>query len=46
VIYGVVSNGLQWQFLKIEGDVVTIDLTVYALPPVDRVLGVITWMLR
>jgi hypothetical protein len=45
-IYGIVSNGLQWQFLKIEGTVVSIDLTVYALPPVDQVLGVIVWMLR
>jgi hypothetical protein len=45
-IYGIVSNGLQWQFLKIEGTVVSIDLTVYALPPVDQVLGAIVWMLR
>jgi hypothetical protein len=45
-IYGIISNGLQWQFLKIEGNVVSIDLGVYALPPVDRVLGAIVWMLQ
>jgi hypothetical protein len=45
-IYGIISNGLQWQFLKIEGTVVSIDLAVYALPPVDRVLGAIVWMLN
>jgi hypothetical protein len=45
-IYGIISNGLQWQFLKIEGTVVSIDLAVYALPPVDRVLGAIVWMLQ
>jgi hypothetical protein len=45
-IYGVISNGLQWQFLKLEGNVVSIDLTVYSLPPVEQILGVLVWMLR
>lgn len=28
-IYGSVSNGIQWQFLKLEKQTVTIDLSVY-----------------
>ena len=44
VIYGVVSNGNQWQYLKLEKTVVQIDLSVYSLPPVDAVLGDLAWM--
>jgi hypothetical protein len=46
IIYGSVSNGLQWQFLQLAGSQVSIDLTVYALPPIEQVLGTIVWMLR
>jgi hypothetical protein len=44
VIYGCVSSGILWRFLKLEGTVVTIDLTDYAITPVDRILGYLTWM--
>jgi hypothetical protein len=43
-IYGSVSNGTQWRFLKLEGSTVTIDLMDYALPPVDQILGFLVWM--
>lgn len=46
IIYGSVSNGIQWQFLKLEDRIVTIDLSVYPLPPVDRILSFFVWMLR
>lgn len=46
IIYGCISNGLQWQFIKLEGTVVSIDLTVYALPPVDEILAMLVWMLK
>ena len=45
-IYGSVSNGTQWRFLKLEDQVVTIDLTDYPLPPVDQILGFLVWMIR
>ncbi len=43
-IYGSVSNGTQWRFLKLEGATVSIDLMDYALPPVDQILGFLVWM--
>jgi hypothetical protein len=43
-IYGCVSNGLQWQFLKLHDQVAEIDLTVYGLLPIDRILGFLCWM--
>jgi hypothetical protein len=44
VIYGCVSSGILWRFLKLEGTVVTIDLTDYGITPVDRILGYLIWM--
>jgi len=46
VIYGSVSNGTQWRFLKLEDTIVSINLNDYALPPVDEILGMLVWMLR
>ncbi|HAJ64881.1 MAG TPA: hypothetical protein DCP31_41275 [Cyanobacteria bacterium UBA8543] len=43
-IYGSISNGNQWQFLKLEGMSVFIDLAVYPLPPVEDILGNLVWM--
>lgn len=45
-LYGSVSNGLQWQFLKLSGTEVTIDLNIYSLPPVEQILGFLVWMIR
>ncbi len=46
VIYGSISSGTQWRFLKLEGNTVTIDLTDYPLPPVEQILGMLVWMLQ
>lgn len=46
VIYGIVSSGTQWRFLKMEGTTVTIDFTDYPLPPVEQILGFLVWMVR
>ena len=40
-IYGCVTNGTQWRFLKLVEDQVTLDLTDYPLPPVDTILGIL-----
>jgi hypothetical protein len=46
VIYGSVSNGTQWRFLKLEEKIVSIDLNDYALLPVEEILGMLVWMVR
>ncbi len=45
-VYGAVSNGTQWRFLKLEGQTLTINLLDHTLPPVDGVLGVLVWLLQ
>jgi hypothetical protein len=46
IVYGSVSNGIQWQFLKLEQQTVTIDLFIYPLPPVEQILSFFVWMIQ
>jgi hypothetical protein len=43
-LYGAISNGTVWRFLKLERAIVTLDLTEYSLNPVDQLLGTLVWM--
>lgn len=45
-IYGCVTSGTQWRFLKLAGQTVTIDLNDYPLPPVEMILGILVWMVE
>jgi hypothetical protein len=44
VIYGCVTSGKLWQFLKLEDKDVTIDINEYQVMPVERILGILKWM--
>lgn len=45
VVYGCVTSGRLWQFLKLEGDRVTIDPNNYSLMPLEKILGILKWVL-
>ncbi len=45
-VYGCVTSGTLWRFLKLEGKVVTIDLADYPLEPIDRLLAMLVWMVK
>jgi hypothetical protein len=45
-VYGCVTSGTLWRFLKLEGTVVTIDLAEYPLEPIDRLLAMLVWMVK
>jgi hypothetical protein len=45
-IYGSVTTGTQWQFLKLTGQDLTIDVTEYSLMPIDRILSILNWMMK
>jgi hypothetical protein len=45
-IYGVVTIGTIWRFLKLEGQVVHIDLTEYYIKDVNKVLGILVSLTR
>jgi hypothetical protein len=40
-IYGTVTTGTNWQFLKLEGDIIYIDLSEYYLTNVNKILGIL-----
>jgi hypothetical protein len=41
VIYGTVTSGTNWKFLKLRGKVVEIDLVEYYLRDVNKILGIL-----
>ena len=45
VIYGCVTSGRLWQFFKLEENRITIDPNSYSLMPVQRILGILNWIL-
>jgi hypothetical protein len=45
-IYGSVTTGTRWQFLRLTGQELTIDLVEYSLEPIDRLLGILQWMVK
>jgi hypothetical protein len=44
VIYGCVTSGKLWQFLKLDNNDLTLDLNEYQVTPVERILGILKWM--
>jgi hypothetical protein len=46
VVYGCVTTGTAWKFLKLEETIASIDVTEYSITPVDYVLGVLVWMVK
>jgi DNA helicase HerA-like ATPase len=41
IIYGAVTTGTVWQFLKLENKVVSIDLTEYFIRDIQKILGIL-----
>ncbi|MBR8841069.1 MAG: hypothetical protein DSM106950_45760 [Stigonema ocellatum SAG 48.90 = DSM 106950] len=46
VIHGIVTTGTQWRFLSLLEKEVSIDLVEYPLPPVDKILGILTSIIQ
>ena len=44
-VFGVVTSGSSWKFLRLDGDVLRIDVPEYLLPDVGKILGVLVAML-
>ncbi|NER46124.1 MAG: hypothetical protein F6J92_05430 [Symploca sp. SIO1A3] len=43
-IYGTVTTGTAWRFLKLEDNTVTVDFTDYPVPPVEQILSILVWI--
>jgi hypothetical protein len=44
VIYGIITTGLVWSFLRLTDKLVEMDPTEYTLPQLNRILGIIVYM--
>jgi hypothetical protein len=45
-IYGAVTTGTDWKFLKLEGNTAFIDTSDYFIKEVDKILGILTATLQ
>ena len=45
VIFGAVTSGTIWLFLRLDLEVVTLDSREYSIEHLPKVLGILTWML-
>ena len=41
IVYGAVTSGTNWRFLKLEGEAVLIDLVEYYISDVAKILGIL-----
>ncbi len=44
IIYGCVTNGELWKFLKLQETDLIIDLESYALEPMERLFGILIYL--
>ena len=45
-IYGAITSGREWRFLKLEGRKLHIDMAVYQIAQCDKILGILASMVR
>lgn len=43
-VYGSVTNGSNWKFLKLSGTELVVDITEYDITPIDQLLGILMAM--
>ena len=45
-VYGAITSGTDWLFLKLEGKTLHIDMRIYTLERCDRILGILVSMVK
>jgi hypothetical protein len=45
-VFGAVTTGSIWKFLRLTGSVVSVDQTEYHISQVERIVGILVWMVR
>ncbi len=45
-IYGTITSGREWRFLKLEGKKLYIDMAVYPIAQCDKILGILADMVK
>jgi hypothetical protein len=45
-VFGAVTSGSLWKFMRLQGQQLQIDVAEYSIPPVDTVLGILCAMVQ
>ena len=45
-VYGAATTGTEWKFLKLKGNRLSIDITVYQIAQCDKILGILASMVE
>ena len=45
VVFGVITSGTAWRFLRLTGKIAEVDMTEYHIREIDKILGIIVSML-
>lgn len=45
-VYGVVSTGAAWKFLRMRGEVVTMDTPEYFIDNLPKIMGILKWIVE
>ena len=45
-VYGATTSGMDWLFLKLEGQQLSIDMSAYTIERCDRILGILASMVQ
>ncbi len=45
-IYGTITSGIDWIFLKLEGKQLYIDMSGYQIAQCDKILGILSTMVE
>ena len=46
MVYGVVTTGSAWKFLRLTGTSVMVDTTEYHISQVERIVGILVAMMK
>jgi hypothetical protein len=44
-IYGIVTSGTNWRFLRLHGETAQADMRDYYLSEIDKILGILVYMM-
>ena len=45
-VYGAVTTGILWRFLRLQGTVVAVDSTEHAIAQVEQIVGILVGMVQ
>ena len=45
-VYGAITTGINWRFLKLKGQQLYVDMMVYTLERCDKILGILAGMVK